>query len=56
LAVLVLGLVAEGWALAMRHDRLEPATYWLRHVPKIVRVVVLLLLTWHFLFCGAACR
>jgi hypothetical protein len=48
--ILVLGLLTEGWALAMRRDKLQPATYWLRKLPWVVRAGILAWLVQHFLF------
>jgi len=49
----------EAWGLAMRHDRMQPNTYWIRKVPLLARAIgVLGLSAWlidHFLLCGASC-
>lgn len=53
--ILGLFLAVELWALAMRHDRLRPATYWLRRIPWVIRALIIVWLVQHFLLCGRAC-
>lgn len=47
--------ITEAWALAMRRDRLQPNTYWIRRIPWVVRAGTIAWLAQHFLFCGDAC-
>lgn len=50
--IFLAGLVLEGLALANRHDRLQPATYWLRKLPWITRFLILAWLVQHFLIAS----